>query len=440
LRSPNRAWRWLWRKECSELILSRSWWVLLALIGPLVGVTFINAVRSYAEASGLGGAAGGLSDALWPLDGILAPTLSAYEIAALFLLPFVAIRMISGDRQSGAAKLEIQGPIPAARRIAAKMIVLLGGWCVAGIPAWIAFAVWKSQGGSIYWPELSSLALGHLLNAGLVLALASAAASVAEHPSTAAILTLAFTVGTWVLNFLAAVRGGAWQMLARFTPAEMLQTFQHALIRLNLVLAEVALIGAGLGVAAVWMRLGVSVRRRAGESVALLAVAALLVFGCSLVRASWDVSENRRNSFAEPDEALLRNIRTPLTIEAHLAPEDPRRFDLERQTAKLNRTLPRLTVQYTSATSTGLFEQANPHYGEIWYTFDGRRTMSRGTSEEAVLEAIYSLAGLTPPKEEEAGRRGHPLIARPGGAALIFYGIWPLSVVAAWVVLSRRFS
>ncbi|MBZ5610220.1 MAG: hypothetical protein LAP38_18310 [Acidobacteriia bacterium] len=413
---------------------------MLALIGPLVGVSFIAATRTYAEASGLGGAAGGLADALWPLDGILVPTLSAYEIAALFLLPFVAIRMIAGDRQSGALKLELQHSLPSIARLGAKMLVLLAGWSIASVPALIAFAEWRAAGGSIYLPELGSVLLGHLLNAGVVIALAAAAASVAEHPSTAAILTLAFTVGTWVLNFLAAVHGGLWERLARYTPAEMLQAFQRGQVRLALVLAAFAAIAAGLGLASVWMRLGVSVRRRAAESIGIVAAASVLMFGCSRSRTDWDVSENRRNSFSESDERLLKQIQTPLHVEAHLAPEDPRRFDLERQTlSKLRRSLPHVTVRYVAATSSGLFEQANLHYGEIWYELGGRRAMTRVTSSENALETIYALAGMPPPKEEQAEHRGHPLVARPAGAALIFYGIWPLLAAGVWIFIHRRF-
>ena len=36
--------------------------------------------------------------------------------------------------------------------------------------------------------------------------------------------------------------------------------------------------------------------------------------------------------------------------------------------------MPRLQVQYVSATSIGLFEQTSPHYGEIWYELGGRRS------------------------------------------------------------------
>ena len=105
---------------------SRAWWVLLLAIGPLVGVTFISAVRTYAEASGLNGTSVGVGEAFSPLVGIWAPTFSACELAAVFLLPFVAIRLVAGDRQSGALKIELQHPMPAIARIGAKAIVLLG--------------------------------------------------------------------------------------------------------------------------------------------------------------------------------------------------------------------------------------------------------------------------------------------------------------------------
>src|SRR6266566_1263295 len=105
---------WLLEKEWRELLSSRAWWVMLVLIGPLVGVSFISAVRTYAELSGYGGTAAGVGEAFSPLVGVWAPTFSACELAAAFLLPFVAIRLVAGDRQSGALKLELQHAMPAA--------------------------------------------------------------------------------------------------------------------------------------------------------------------------------------------------------------------------------------------------------------------------------------------------------------------------------------
>jgi ABC-2 type transport system permease protein len=440
LRWRSRAWAWLLLKEWRELVASRSWWILLAAMGPLVGFSFISAVRTYGEASGLNGTAAGVGEAFSPLVGVWAPTFSACELAAVFLLPFVVIRLVSGGRQSGALKLELQQPMPAIAHVAAKAVVLSAGWAVASLAPLLAVALWRSYGGSLYAPELVSLLVGHLLNAGLTIGLAAAMAAVAEHPSTAAILTLSATVGTWILNFIAAVNGGWWERAAGFTPTAMVAEFQHGLVRLDLVLVGTALTAAGLLVAAIWIRPGVAIRRRGWESVAVAAVTASLLAGATWVRASWDLSEDRANSFSRTDEAALRRITHPLRIVVHLAPEDPRRFDLERRVLKkLRRVVPDVDVTYTSATTIGLFEQSNPHYGEIWYDLDGRRAMSRVTTEEGALEVLYGLAHITPKAVPEPDEfRGHPLAVPPRGAGWVFYAAWPGAIAAAGLFAYRR--
>ena len=153
------------RKKWRELVASRAWWVLLVVMGPLVGFAFIGSVRTYAEASGLNGTAAGVGEAFSPLVGIWAPTFSACELAAVFLLPFVGIRLIAGDRQSGALKLEIQQPLPPGGTIGVKALVLLAGWMIASVPAAVAIALWRSYGGSLYGPEIATVAAGHLMNA-----------------------------------------------------------------------------------------------------------------------------------------------------------------------------------------------------------------------------------------------------------------------------------
>jgi hypothetical protein len=150
------------------------------------------------------------------------------------------------------------------------------------------------------------------------------------------------------------------------------------------------------------------------DSAGLLAVGAAAMIACTFATASWDTSESRANSFPEADEAALEQVHGSLHIQAHLAPEDPRRSDLEhRALSKLRRVMPKLQVQYESATSIGLFEQNSQHYGEIWYELDGRKVVSRVTTAEGVLEAIYQLAGLTVPVEHAAEFRGHSLRSRP---------------------------
>ena len=440
MRSPEKPWRWLVVKEWRELVVSKSWWIMLLLSGPLVGVSFISAVRIYAEASGLGGTSIGVGQAFSPLVGVWAPTFSAYEIVAVFLLPFVTIRMISGDRQSGASKLEQQAPVSVFLRVAIKALILLAGWLIVSVPGAIAIVLWLSYGGHAYWPEVIAVVLGHFLNAGLTVALAAAAASVTEHPSTAAIATLAFTVGTWVLAFVAAVQGAFWEKLAGYTPPALVADFQHGLIQMDVVLVAVILVVAGLAVAAVWMRTGLTVRRRSSQSLVVAAIVIAAAATSTFVRASWDASENRQNSFSLTETAALARIKTPLHIEVHLAPEDPRRSDLDRNAiSKLRRVMQSLDVSYISATSIGLFEQTSEHYGEIWYQMDGRKTMSRVTTAEGVLESIYELANVSPMQEDtEHLFAGYPLAQPPVWAATVFYLFWPAVVIASMLFFRRR--
>jgi hypothetical protein len=322
--------------------------------------------------------------------------------------------------------------MPSAARVAAKALVLLAGWGVASVPVIAAIVLWRSYGGTLHVPELATVAIGHVMNAGLTIGVAAATASITEHPSTAAILTLTATVGTWILTFIAAVQGGVWERLASYTPTAMVSDFQHGLIRLDAVIAAITFTILGLGLAALWIRLGVPVHRRVAESIAVTVFALLVIIAGTATSGSWDTSESRLNSFSRSDEEALRSIPGPLTIEVHLAPEDPRRVDLDhRVIAKLRRVRPDLEVRYKSATSIGLFEQTSAGYGEIWYDVQGKKAMSRAVTAEVVLETIYSLAEVTPTGESGDVFRGHPLMARPAKAAMVFYVLWPALIVSA---------
>ena len=191
--------------------------------------------------------------------------------------------------------------------------------------------------------------------------------------------------------------------------------------------------------ASIWLKIGSSIRLRVQHScIAGLVVAGGLV-AASQVTASWDVSESRRNSFANAEVSALRALPGDLRIVAHFAPEDPRRADLERNAfRKLRRALPHARIDYVSATSTGLFEQTAEKYGEIEYALGARTTTSRVTTAEGVVETVLSLADVTAiAAEDEPVFRGHPLAVRPAGAATVFYLAWPV-VVGVFALFARR--
>lgn len=430
-----RSFRELLYKEGRELFASRAYWLLLLMIGPLVGQAFITAVNFYAEASGIGGGPSALPQGLTPLDGILVPTFGAYDLAATFLLPFVAIRLISAEKQSGALKLMLQLPGSLNTKMIAKGLVILGGWLVALAPGLLAIALWKAYGGHVYGPETLNLILGHLLRAMLSVGIAVAAAALTEGAASAAIVTLGFTVGSWALDFVAAGRGGWLQQLATYTPTAALRSFEQGVLPLSTVLVVLGIIVSSFATGAIWLHTGRALRQRLLATAAVCAFLGGVMFGAAGMRTSWDLSENRRNSFPPADEAALRQVREPLRVTVVLSPEDPRLTDFEQNVLKkLRRSLSHLEVNYAATSQTGLFENNEDHYGEIWYEMRGQKLMDRSTIEQVVLDQIYYLSGVPPPPQPSAASdfSGYPLAAKPKWAAGIFYGGWPLLIVLVW--------
>ena len=430
----------LWRKEWRELLASRAYWLLLLVIGPLVGNDFLHAVNLYAEASGINGGVAALPQELTPLDGILVPTWGAYDLAITLLFPFVAIRLLSAEKESGALKLAQQFPVARRTMMLAKVLALIVGWAIAWLAGGIALVLWQSYGGHWSAPETLNLLLGHWLRMLLSAGFALAAAAFAESAASAAIITLSFTLGTWALDFIANGRGGWLAEVAAYTPTSALRFFEQGMLRLNTVLALLVLALIGFALAGVWSETGRKLSVRLLHTFGILVVAALAVLAVAQSPSSWDVSENRRNSFSRADEAVLRQIKQPLNITVNLAAEDPRLMDYERSILnKLRRLLPNLHVNFAANSRTGLFEGSDEHYGEIWYELNGQKVMNRSTTEPIVLEQLYQLAQLKPPAAtDEPPFPGYPLAVQPHFAKLIFYGLWPLTVLAFWWLTQRH--
>jgi ABC-2 type transport system permease protein len=421
------------------LLSSRAYWLLLLAVGLLVGHAFLTGVNTYAEMSGTGGGAAALAQGLSPLDGIVIPTLGALSLAATLLLPFVAIRVVAHEKQSGAWKLLVQGPASSAELLAAKLVVLFVAWLLAWIPVAVALLMWVASGNHLNGPETFSVLLGEALFAWLTIGVAAAAAAIMDGEASAAIVALGFTIGTWAIDFVGAAQGGVVAALAKYTPSAALHSFEQGLVRAGATAVLVIAGAAGLVFAGIWLAPGTRPWRRRIWSVAVVVAAAVLGALGASTRASWDLSEDRRNSFAVADEAALRQFREPLHIEIHLAAEDPRLVDLRTGLLdKLGRRLPQLDVEYRARTRTGLFEQTDSQYGEIWYRVGSRRLMSRSTNPEIVLPLLYDLAAVKPPAASGVTYAGYPLVRRPRNIGVVFFAGWPIVLALTMMVRERR--
>src|SRR5882724_8773117 len=124
----------LFAKELCEILSGRALWTMLLLMCPLVGYSFFQAVSLYGEASTAGLQSPVLASTLSPLDGILVPTLGASYVAVTLLFPFVAIRVLGQEKETGALRLLVQMPYRSSTLVAAKLVAVAVAWVLASIP------------------------------------------------------------------------------------------------------------------------------------------------------------------------------------------------------------------------------------------------------------------------------------------------------------------
>jgi ABC-2 type transport system permease protein len=421
-------------KELREIVSGRALWTMLLILCPLVGYSFWQAVLLYGEASAAARDAPVLASGLSPLDGVLVPTFGALYVAVTLLFPFVAIRSLGREKETGALRLLLQLPYQVPTLIAAKMTAIFGAWLVALIPAASAVVIWAMLGGHLYVPEAANLVLGHLLYGLLVGAIALFAASISESSATAAIIALAFTIGSWVLDFALAGQPGALEWFSRLSLTQTLRTFEQGLLSPGLLLGVMAATCGFAALSALWLHPGVPLRTKVLRSIGCVAAVAAVLALATQVRTSVDLTEDRRNSFTAADQRVLAGLREPLLVTVRLAPEDPRYVDLRRNVlAKLERALPDVSIRLASSGQSVVGSSSDEAYGEIEYSYAGRADKSRSTSPREILPLLYALAGKpTPPAGTGEEYPGYPLVADGRWTLPWFLVGLPLLIVIAW--------
>ena len=133
-------------KEGWEILSGRALWTMLLLMCPLVGYSFFQAVSLYGEASAAGLQSPVLASSLSPLDGILVPTFGASYVAVTLLFPFVAIRVLGLEKESGALRLLVQMPYRSSTLVAAKLAAVLAAWVLSTVASLTALVIWRLLG------------------------------------------------------------------------------------------------------------------------------------------------------------------------------------------------------------------------------------------------------------------------------------------------------
>lgn len=425
-------------KEFGELSASRSFWVMMLFLSPLVGFSFIEAANLYSNASTTTLGDEILLNSLSPLEGLVMPTFSALYLSETFLLPFVAIRILGIEKQFGSLKFILQLCPRMFLPIAVKATVLIFAFFATLIPVGSALCIWSQQGGYLYAPEVAVLLLGHFLYAITIIAISFFAVAITDSPQTAAIVTLAFTITSWVIEF-AGQNQANLKALSWLSVSANLRAFENGLFSLPTTLGFIAVSIFLLIMASVWIRTGESWLTKSRETAISTAILIVLMFGASNAFYYRDFSENRINSFNPKNEAQLLKLDKPLKITVHLKPEHSAAVDFERNfVSKIRRVVRNLQVIYLPPDESGKFGEGDPSFGEITYDYDGARMVTHDVGPIKGLEILHFMTGIALEGELKSAYPGHPHHIDVENYKLWFYVILPLLIALSWI-MSQNF-
>jgi hypothetical protein len=415
-------------QEIRSLLLSPALFIMLVIVSLLVGYSFMQAVDLFSQASRTAVSFPELAGGMNPLEGIFVPTFGAYYLSETLLLPFVAIRLIGLDKQSGALKLLLQLPLSPLSLCGLKMTAMGLVWLLSLLPAAMVLLLWHNLGGHIFFPEIMLLFMGHGLYSLAIISIAMFAATISDSLPTAAMFCLSVTLGSWILDFAANSQGGVLAALGNFSLTGMLRQFENGLLSTVHIASFFCIALLFFFLAAIWLHPGRRLLFKLSNSLGVFVILSTTLATFALMPGYMDVTENQRHSFNPADSRALRQLDRTLTITIHLNPQDSRLLDLEQDVlAKLRRSVPDLDIQYMRTGSGGLFSAAEgDNYGLIEYEYGGKRDQSYSNSQNEILPIIYKLAGIEVAAEPVPAYRGYPLVADATGYGWWFYILLPL--------------
>lgn len=414
-------------QEIRTLLVSPALWVMLMILSLLVGYSFIQAVKLFSQASQTALSYPELASGMNPLEGIFVPTFGAYYLVETLLLPFVIIRLIGQDKQNGTLKLLLQLPLSPFSLNAIKLLAMAVVWLFILLPAVSVLIIWQYLGGAVHFPEIFTLVLGHTLYSLTIVCIAMMATVISNALPTAAMICLAATLGSWVLDF-AASDGGWMGVLGGWSLTTLLRQFESGLLSSISIASFVALSLLFFIAASVLLHPGRRFHSKIKALFWTFTTLLVVVSGVMQIPLFIDVTENRKHSFNPADVRALQQMNEPLKITIHLAKEDGRFYDLEHGVLmKLRRILPELEVVFADMQSSGLFTAPeSDRYGLIEYEYAGKHEQSYSNSTFEILPLLHALAGHQVKPDVVADYAGHPLVADASWSKWWFYFLLPL--------------
>ena len=234
------------RNELRRLFVQPLAWTLLAVVLGLLAYFFLLTLQGFLV---LMPKIAGNATAPGVTDLVALPLLRAIASVLLLVVPLLGMRAFAGDRQSGALPLLLTSGTSDAHVVLGKYFGLLA-YLVLLILLALAMPLSLDVGTSLDLPRLAAAALGLILFAGALAALAVCASAYTQQPVVAAGFALVLNILLWMLDAGARYEGVTSSFINYLALPTHLEPFLHGIVATVDIVYFVLLAGVALALAA----------------------------------------------------------------------------------------------------------------------------------------------------------------------------------------------
>jgi ABC-2 type transport system permease protein len=218
------AYLTLTRRELASFFLSLTGYVIIASAALLIGFSFVLLLANY-----------GTEPQLLPLTQLFYMTFF-FWIILLPAVPVITMRLFALEKFSGTYETLMTTPVSDFQVVAAKFTAALFFYMVMWLPLLGCLLIiqrYAGDAGAFDGGAVGSTFLGIFLLGCLFISLGCFASALTRSQVTAAMISLLFSVGLFLLSFLAPhVSGGNWwsQLLSFFALRDQMEDFARGVI------------------------------------------------------------------------------------------------------------------------------------------------------------------------------------------------------------------
>jgi gliding motility-associated transport system permease protein len=214
------------RNELRRLFVQPLAWALLAAVLGVLAYFFLLTLQGFLV---LMPKIAGIPTAPGVTDLVALPLLRAIASVLLLVVPLLGMRAFAGDRQSGALPLLLASGLSDARIVVGKYLGLVAVLIVLILLA-LAMPLSLQVGTALDLTRVAAAALGLLLFAATLAALALCASSYAQQPVVAAGLALVLNLLLWMLDAGARYEGVSSDFVNYLALPTHLEPFLHGIV------------------------------------------------------------------------------------------------------------------------------------------------------------------------------------------------------------------